>query len=653
MDGTRPFFALLCSVLLLTPTGSFAADQPAGPPNQDNTIPQPAVSSHGVLGRISGPYRRRIVPTPTLVNSGRLDSLLRAGNLYLSLQDALALALENNLDIAIQRYGPQLADNAVAQAEAGGFARGVSTSVTAGPSSASVSSSGTTPGTNQNASSQASSGTASAVGSTVLQSSGPSIPSLDPAITGALSWAHLTTPQSSAFLTGTNSLINRQAITNFAVQQSFLTGTIVSLGLNNSSVTSNNPRNDFNPATNSSLGLSITQHLFQGFGPAVNSRQIRIARNNREVSDLTFKLQVQTTVAAVMSLYWDLVAFNENVRVAREAVAAATRLWEDNKRQVEVGTMAPIEVTRAEAQIATGEQQLTIAQTQVLQQETILKTALSRTGVASPAIAEAHIIPTDQMNVPDTQPVAPIQDMTAMALSSRPELAQSRIQLQNQQLTIRGSRNSLLPTLDAVVNVSNGALAGEPSQLVAPPGTSHSNNPFFIGGYGQVLTELFHRNFPNYSLGFNLNIPIRNRAAQAQVINDELTLRQQQLGLQRLENQVRVDVMNSLIAVTQARARYQAATKSRALQTQTLDAEQKKLALGASTIYNVIQDQQALTVAESSEVAAKAAYYKAKVELDRATGQLLTNNNISLEEAFRGVVARPASPVPAAPPQAQ
>jgi outer membrane protein TolC len=650
MDGTRPFLALLCSVLLLTPAGSFAADKPASPPNQDNPVPQPSASSHGLVGRVSDPYRPKTVPPASTGNSGRLDSLLRAGNLYLSLQDAIALALENNLDIAIQRYGPQLADAAVLQAEAGGFARGVSTSVTAGPSSSSVSSSGTTPGTNLNASSQASTGTASAVGSTVLQSSGPSIPSLDPALTGTLSWAHQTTPESSAFLTGNNELVQRQAISNFGIQQSFLTGTTVSLGLNNNSTTANNPRNDFNPATNSSLGIAITQHLLQGFGTALNSRQIRIAKNNREVSDLTFKLQVETTVAAVMTLYWDLVAFNENVRVAREAVTAATRLWEDNKRQVEVGTLAPIEVTRAEAQIATGDQQLTIAQTQVLQQETILKTALSRTGVASPAIAEAHIIPTDQIDVPDTLPITPIQDMMAMALSSRPELAQSRIQLQNQDLTIRGSKNSLLPTLDAVVSFSNSALAGQPTTLPAPAGTIHSNNPFFIGGYGQVLTQLFQRNFPNYSLGFNLNIPIRNRAAQAQVINDELTLRQQQLGLQRLENQVRTDVVNAVIAVTQARAQYQAASKSHVLQAQTLDAEQKKLALGASTIYSVIQDQQTLTAAESSEVAAKAAYYKAKVELDRSTGQILTNNNVALEEAFRGVVARPASPIPPTPP---
>ena len=649
MYRVKPYLALLCSLLVAAPTAGWAADKPSGSPNPQPQSTAPVVDApHGILGKFAAPYEAPAVSPPSMANSNRLESLLRGGNLYLSLQDTIALALENNLDIAIQRYGPRIADAAVEQAQAGGFARGVSTTVTAGPSSASVTSSGTTPGTNQNASSQASTATSSAVGGSVLQSSGPSIPSLDPSLTGTLNWGHATTPQSSAFITGTNFLVQNAQVGNFGIQKGFLTGTVASLGLNNSSVTSNNPRNDFNPSTSSSLGLSITQHLMQGFGLAVNSRQIHIAKNNREVSDLTFKLQVQTTVAAVMSLYWNLVAFNDNVRVAREAVAAATRLWEDNKRQVEVGTLAPIEVTRAEAQIAAGEQELTVAQTRVLQQETIIKTALSRTGVASPSIADAHIIPTDQIRIPDVEPVTPIQDLMAMAISSRPELAQSRIQLQNQQLTIRGSKNSLLPTLDAVVNLSNNALIGQPSTLAAPAGTVHSNNPFFIGGYSDVLGQLFARNFPNYSIGLNLNIPIRNRAAQAQVINDELTYRQQQLGLQRLENQVRVDVQNAVIALTQARAQYQAAAKQTLLQAQTLDAEQKKLALGASTIYNVIQDQQALTSAESNEVAAKATYATAQVELERSTGQILNNHNISLDEAFRGVVSRAPSPIPPA-----
>jgi len=214
-------------------------------------------------------------------------------------------------------------------------------------------------------------------------------------------------------------------------------------------------------------------------------------------------------------------------------------------------------------------------------------------------------------------------------------------------MTIKGSKNALRPTLDAVASLSNGGLAGDINTLAPPVGSVRSNNPFFIGGYGTVLSQIFSRDFPNYSVGFNLNVPIRNRAAQAQVINDELTLRQQQLGLQRLENQVRVDVQNALIGVTQARAQFQAAQKARTLQSQTLDAEQKKLELGASTVYNVIADQQALAAAEYSEVQAEAAYAKAKVELDRATGQILTDNHISLDEAYKGAVSRPPSTLPA------
>ena len=652
MDRARSYLSLICSALLLAPASGFAADGPANAPDPPNQAagapPSPATGPRGWVGKFSGPYRRREIPPPSLGNSNRLESLLRAGNLYLSLQDCIALALENNLDIQIQRYGPQLADAAELAAAAGGAARGVSTSITAGPSSSSVSSTGTTGGT-PGAAAGASAGSTTAVGASVIQSSGPAIPSLDPMLVGNVSWAHATTPQSSAFTTGTNFLITRQDTDGLSVQKGFLTGATMSLGLSNNTVTNNSLRGDFNPATSGSLSFTISQHLLQGFG-GVNSRQIRIAKNNREVADLTVQLQVVTTVAAVMELYWDLVAFNNAVRVAQDALAASQKLLEDNKRQVEVGTLAQIEVVRAEAQIATNEQALVVAQTRVLQQETIIKTALSKTGVASPSVADARIIPTDSIQMPGVEPVSPVQEMMAQALASRPELVQSQVQLRNQELTMKGSRNSLLPTLDAVASLANNALAGQVNPLPAPIGTVHSNTPFFLGGYGTVLSQLFDRNFPNYSAGFNLNIPIRNRTAQSQVITDELTYRQQQLGLQRQENQVRVDVQNSLIGVVQARAQYEAAAKAVNLQKQTLDAEQTKLDLGASTIYNVILDQRDLVTAESNLVTAQAAYAKAKVELDRATGQLLTKNNITLEEAFTGVVPWPPSPIPAVPP---
>lgn len=635
MHSKQSLVAVLCVFILLHPV--FAAE-----PSRHQIV-----EPEGKFAALTRPYRAKLVPPISIANSTRLESLLRAGRLYLSMQDTIALALENNLDIEIQRYGPQIADANVLRAKAGGFAQGVSTSVTAGPNSAQPGGVAQS-GVSGNPSTQASAATSTAVGNTVITQSGPAIPNYDPSLVGSANWAHQSVPESSSFLTGTSELLQRQDLSSVTYQQGFSTGTLVSLGLNNTTNRSNSANANFNPATSSSLGLNFTQHLLQGFSLAVNQRQIQIARNNRELSDLTFKLQVITTVAAVMDLYWDLVAFNDNVRAREQAVATSSKLYEDNKKQVEVGMMAPIEVVRAEAQLATDQQNLTLAETQLLQQETILKSALSRTGIASPAVAEARIVPTDRIRVPDVEPVTPIQELMGIALSARPELAQNRIQVTNQEIALRGSKNGLLPTLDAVASLTNNALAGQANTLPNPfPFNFGSPSPVFIGGYGTVLKQLFARNYPNYSAGFNLTIPLRNRAAQAQVINDELTLRQLQLGVQRLENQVRVDVQNAEIGVRNARAQYQAAVKARVLQEQTLDSEQKKYAAGASIIYNVILVQRDLATSRQNELAAEAAYAKSKVELDRVTGQTLNNNNISLEEAYRGVVSRLPSALPA------
>jgi outer membrane protein len=643
MYSFQQIISIFCAGLLLAPAG--VAQEPASQSQTSRQQAHQLIHPDGKIASITRPYRAVEVPPISLANTARLESLLRAGKLYLSLQDTIALALENNIDIEIQRYGPQIADAGVLRAQAGGFARGVSTSVQSGPTSVTTGGVAQTGGAT---SAQASNATSTAVGNTVLTQTGTSIPSLDPVLTGSLRWGHQTTPQSSAFVTGTNYVVQRADTSSFGIQKGFLTGTIASLTMNNNNVTNNNRRADFNPSTNATLGLNISQHLLQGFGRAVNSRQILIAKNNREVSDLTFKLQVITTVAAVMNLYWDLVAFNEDVRVKREALSSSEKLYNDNKKQVEIGTLAPIEVVRAEAEMAARQQDLTISETQVLQQETILKNALSRTGVVSPSVANARVIATDRMRMPDVEPVAPIQDLVSMALSARPELASTRIQLENSRISLKGSRNALLPSLDLVANVANEALAGQVNTLPVLPGSGpRTGSAFFIGGFGTTLSQLFSRNFPDYSVGLSLNIPIRNRAAQADMINDQLTLRQQQLLSQRQENQVRVDVQNALIGLQQARARYQAATKARVLQEQTLDAEQKKYALGASTIYNVILAQRDLSQSQSGEVAALAAYSKARVELDRSTGQVLTSNNISLAEAYQGTVSRPPSPIPA------
>ncbi len=624
-----------------------AADQPA---NQ-------TASSVPTGRKWFSAYRFREEAPVNLANSGRLDALLRAGKIYLSLQDAIALALENNLDIELQRYGPRIADSDILRAEAGGLLRGVPTSVARGATSAVAQATGTAGGQTGGAPAAAGGGEAVTAGGAIITTTGTAIPNLDPVITAVYNWSHRTIPQTNSFTTGTNSLIIKNTTGNFVLRKGFLTGTSLEFGWNNSASETNAGRSDFNPSTTANFNLTVTQHLLQGFGIAVNNRNIRIARNNRRVSDLVFRQQVINTVASVVNLYWDLVSFNEDVKVKRQALALAEKLYNDNKKQVEIGTLAPIEIVRAEAEVARAQQELTVAETRVLQQETILKNALSRTGVASPLLADARIVPTDTIRMPEVEPVEPIQDLVARALDLRPELQQSRLSVENTKIGLEGTKSALRPSLDLVASLQNNALAGQINALPIPPipGTNISVprnpanvDPFFIGGYGTVLGQLFRRNFPDYGIGFQLNIPLRNRAAQADMIRDQLTLRQQEIRQQQLINQIRLDVTNALIALQQARASYQAAMKARVLQEQTLEAEEKKYALGASTIFFVIQAQRDLAQARSAEVASLSAYVKAKAELDRATGQILEVYNISLEEAMRGQVSRPPAPVPGA-----
>lgn len=591
-------------------------------------------------------YEGQTIAPINMSNSGRLDQLVRAGKLYLSLQDAIAAALENNIDIEIQRYGFPLAETDVLRAKAGQLLRGVSTAVTAGSAGATGTGvTGTQSGNAQTGGTQ--------TNAVVNANTGSPIYSLDPALVGTMSWGHFSIPQSTTFLTGSNTLIQRSKQYNFGVQQGFLTGTMGQLNFNNSIVDQNNLRNDFNPVTSSNMELYVQQHLLQGFGIAVNNRNIRIAKNNVQVADLVFKQQIINTVTNVVGLYWDLVAFNEDVRVKKEALTLAQKLYEDNKKQVEIGTLAPIEIVRAEAEVASREQDLTVSQTRVLQQETILKNAISRNGVASPTIAEVNIVPTDKIEMPQVEKIEPIQDLVAKAINARPELAQTQIQLDNSRIALKGTKNALLPTIDAFVDLRNRAQAGSVNTLPLVdasgnlvPRNPNAVNPFFLGGYGTVLGQLFGRNFPDYSAGLQLTIPLRNRAAQADYATAQLQLRQAELQYQRQVNNVRVDVQNALIALQQARAQYTAAEKTRVLQEQTLDAEQKKYALGASTVFLVIQAQRDLATAEGNRVQALDAYARARTQLDLALGNVLDAYGVRLEEAQKGSVSRPPSPIP-------
>jgi len=573
-------------------------------------------------------YRPRSVPPISMNNSPRLDSLLRAGILYLTAQDVVALAVENNIDIEVQRYGPLLALEVLRRAQGGGALRSVGAGVAQGPQSVSLQ------GVSVTGVSTLSSGGGVSSGGGIVTQLGPAIPSLDPTVFTFLNFQHATSPQSNTVLTGTTALIQDTRSVQAQYSQNFDFGLTSQVTYSSTYVHINSNSFSLNPFTQGSLDLQLTQNLLQGFGSAVNGRNIRVQKNNLRVTDLQFKLQVITTVSAVLNLYWDLVSFVQDEHAREQEVQTAQQLLDDNKKQVQIGSLAEIEITRAESQLYTAKQDLIISQTNMSQQETVLKNALSRSGVAVPELAEVHLVPLDKIVVPPQDETRPVDDLVTEAQKNRVEIEQSRINLESNHLNLVGIKNSLKPTLQAFAEVTNNGLTGDLNpQLLGQPGLA-----YLAGGYGNLLAQIARRNYPNYSAGISLNIPLRNRAAQSDYVTSLLEIRQNELGLRKSMNQVRVDVQNAVIGVEQARARYDAAVKARVLAQQTLEADQKKFTLGAATPFQVVQDQRDLANAQSSEIQSMANYTHARIAIDQALGRTLDVNHISLAEALTGRV---------------
>jgi outer membrane protein len=623
MSHFRIYLPLLCMAVAtgaLAQTSEITIETPPPPP---------------VVGPLLRPFHfeRRVVSPATLANTPRLESLMRAGNLYLSVQDVIALALENNVDIAIQRYGPYLAREVLRRAQGGGFLRSVGQPISPGPVSVSLE------GVNVNAVGLPESGSGVGSGGGIVIQLGTPPPTLDPYFFAYANFQHATTPLSNTFLSRIPFLLNDSRFFQLGYGQSFATGTSAQLTYASSRNAQNSPANVINPFTNAYLDLYVTQNLLQGFSMAVNNRNIRVAKNNMKVTDLQMKRQVITTTSAVLNLYWDLVSFNEDVRIKQEALATAQQLYDGNKQQVDLGTLPAIEVTRAAAEVSSAKENLLIAQTNVAQQETVLKNALSRNGVSSSSLDEVHVIPLDHIVVPAKEELKPTAELIDQALAKRPEIEQTKINIESSLINLGGTRNTLLPVLQAFVEFTNNALSGPPNALNGggiPP-------PILVGGYGNLLGQIFRRDFPNYSAGFSLNIPFRNRQAQADYVTDQLSLRQSQLQFQKAVSQVRVDVKNAVIGLQQARARYETAVATRTLAQQTLEAEQNRFKFGESTIAVVVQAQRDLATDQSAEIQAMANYTHAETAFDEAVGQTLETNNILLEEATSGHVARQSS----------
>lgn len=580
------------------------------------------------FGSLTAPYRSRNLAGIGFNDSPRLEKLMRGGTIYLSLRDAVALALENNLDLEYARIGPKISESNLRRTLAGGTSQSGGSVVSSGAASAA--------GGTGVASTMSTLGAVSAAGS--------QIQSLDPVLTFSGSASHATVPQASSFTTGTSYLVSTSKQADVTYTQSFLTGTTVALTLTNTlGQRQNSIYNTISPSTSSSFGLKVSQNFLQSFGGGVNGRQIRIARNALKSSGLTFQQQVIATVTNVVSLYWDLRLYYDNLRIKQQAYELDRRLYEDNKRRAELGSLAPIETLQAEAEMKSAQQEVTNAEILVLQQEMSMKSVLTRSGVDHMDVVNARLVPVDSVTPPATETVAPIEALVAEAVRQRVELEQNRLSVENSRQSLIGSRNALLPTLTGYVKASNAGLAGDLTPVASQYGVSSS----FAGGYGTVLDQIFTRKYPSYSAGVDLSITLRNRTAQENLATAELQFRQLQIQDKQQQNNLKLAVVNAQQTLLSARSAYETSVVARQLQDQTLTGVRRKYELGSSTILDVITAQRDAATRASSEATALNSYIKARLSLDSVLGRVLNRYEVQIDEAKSGLVKRDPDPIPA------
>jgi outer membrane protein len=646
------FMAAMLAVGPLSP--AFAQSAAQNPPS--NPAPTASVSTGSSIAPVSSlglakynftngphafpnllkPYQQIHIDEPVITNSPRLQQLIHDGKLELSLEDAVELALENSLDIGVQRYYPWIADASILKAKSGGSGY-------------------STPGG-------------------LFASSTAFLPSLsyDPTVTSSILIDDSTTPVNNPLISGTGTgaatlttLETHTTQFNNQVSRGFETGTNLTVSWNNTRTSSTSTANLFNPAVQSTLTIGFTQALLNGFGIAINTRNIRIAKNNRKIADWAFAQQAITTVTNTITAYWELVYARANVKVDEQAITVSQKLYSDNKKQLDAGTMAPLDVTRAQSELATDRQNLIVARTVQLQDEQILKNAITKDPLA-PDVVNVEIITTDQPKQPAAIENPSFEDSIKEAFEKRPELQEQLYNLKNADIDMQATRNALLPTLTLSGQYSSVGLAGN-----APKGTptlvpdtqlpilDENGNAVLVNGvpifepeqeipgmgtnsqgFTTAQSQIFHNRFPDYSAQLTLSLPLHNRSAQADNARAILTQRQQEMSLQQLKNAALLDVRNTYIALTQDRAQVDAASEARQLQQETFDAEQKKYRLGASTVYNVILTQRDLIAAQGTELRALANLEEAKANYERALGRTLEVNHVTIADAKSGAVER-------------
>jgi outer membrane protein len=586
------------------------------PPGQPFHIPlgpdYSIIASRPYFPNVLLPYKTMHMDSPQLVNSPRIEQLIQNGQLRITVQDAIELGLENNTDISVQRYNSWLWETDILRAKAGNIIRGVAVTGTNLPIA-------NLPLITYDPALQATFG----LDSKVFPVNNPITAGTGSAGTGSGGGSTLETTVVPPGL-GTHTLTG-----NFSYTQGFQTGTTITASLDSNRATTTSAAATFNPAINTVGTFAFSQQLLNGFGFDVNQRYIKVAKIGKKASDYFFLQSVLTDVTAIENDYWELVFARNNVAVQQRAVDLAQRLYEDNQRQVQVGTLAPIEVVRAQAQIASAQQSLITAQTTQLQDQALLMSVITKDPLA-PAVVDVEIVPLDTVQNPPLVENIPIVDAVKEAMANRPDVLQSVVNLDADDVNVRNTRAALLPSLVLSGYVNSVGLSGN----------SKAGTTVVPAGWFDSASQLFQGEFPEYEAQIALNIPIRNRSNEADSARALLTKRQDQERLQATYNTVAVDVRNAQITLQQARAELAAAQKTRELQEQTLAAEQTKFQLGASTVFNVVSDQATLEVAAGAEVRALSDLAKANVNFERAMGRTLKVHNITISDAVTGTPAK-------------
>jgi outer membrane protein TolC len=600
-------------------------------------------------------YTPEHYPAPRLTNTMDLRDLLRDGKIYLGLNDAVTLALENNYDIAIARINLDIADTDILRAKAGSSLRGVSSGIvtnTLGGTTSTITGGGGPGGTTS-----AAGGSGAGASGLVLSTNGggPIPEQIDPLLTGTLQYEQATSPNPYTYI-GVASTKTKTVLGDLTYQEGFLTGTALSVTFDNQRQNTNSPASTYTTSLASNFRAQATQHLLYGCCLWVNERFIIQAKNDRRITDSAFRQQLIYTVGQVESIYWALVSAYEDEQAKERALQQSTQLAADNRKQLQIGTLAPLDVVNSDAAVASDKQALITSQSNLEYQQLLMKQAIVR-NLNDPQLANAPVVPTDRISLERTpEEDMQTEDLVHEAYLNNPQIEQSMLTMKNNEITIRALKNGLLPQLDAYAFYGGSGLGGQANPNATSLGSGTVTTPTSTG-YGTVLGNTFNNNSPDYGVGVNLSITLRNRTAQADQVRSQMEYRQSQMRLQQLYTQIRIQVINGVYAITNDRAAVSSSNSARDYAAQALEAEQKKYRLGASTTANVLQMERNLATAEDNLISADAAYARDRSSLGQILSNTLDKYGISITQAASGNIAqRPnvpglTAPQPPAPPK--